>query len=104
MRLVAWGCQEAREYIAKQAASAGGGKAIYTDRTNALVQELTRILDEPTWLCLMAEIEDEVLRSHWAIPFYDASAVYGYSDRVLAHPVPEDGAHFTDLNRIVLKK
>jgi hypothetical protein len=45
-----------------------------------------------------------VLRNHWVIPLYDASAVYGYADRVLAHPIPEYGAHFTDLNRIVLKK
>jgi peptide/nickel transport system permease protein len=38
-------------------------------------------------LRLLAEIEDEVLRNHWVTPLYDASAVYGYSDRVLAHPI-----------------
>jgi peptide/nickel transport system substrate-binding protein len=104
MTLVTWGRQEAGEYIAEQAASSGGGRAVYNDRTNALVKELTRTLDEATRLRLMAEIEDEVLRKHWVIPLYDASAVYGYADRVLAHPIPEYGAHFTDLNRIVLRK
>jgi peptide/nickel transport system substrate-binding protein len=104
MTLVTWGRQEAAEYIAEQAASSGGGRAVYNDRTDALVKELTRTLDEATRLRLMAEIEDEVLRNHWVIPLYDASAVYGYTDRVLAHPIPEYGAHFTGLNRIVLKK
>ena len=104
MTLVTWGRQEAGEYIAEQAASSGGGRAVYNERTDALVKELTRTLDEPTRLRLMAEIEDEVLRNHWVIPLYDASAVYGYSDRVLAHPIPAYGAHFTDLNRIVLRK
>jgi hypothetical protein len=41
---------------------------------------------------------------YWQKPLYDASAVYGYADRGLAHPILEYGAHFTDLNRIVLKK
>jgi ABC-type transport system substrate-binding protein len=104
MTLVTWGRQEAGEYIAEQAASSGGGRAVYNDRTDALVKELTRTLDEPTRLRLMAEIEDEVLRNHWVIPLYDASAVYGYTDRVLTHPIPAYGAHFTDLNRIVLRK
>jgi hypothetical protein len=52
----------------------------------------------------MAEIEDEVLRNHWIIPLYDASTVFGYTDRVAAHPMPEFGAHFLDLHRIILKK
>jgi hypothetical protein len=52
----------------------------------------------------MAEIEDEVLRNYWVIPLYDASAVCGYTERVLAHLTPKYGAHFTDLNRIVLRK
>jgi peptide/nickel transport system substrate-binding protein len=104
MTLVTWGRQEAGEYIAEQAASSGGGRAVYNDRTNALVKELTNTLDEAQRLQLMAEIEDEVLRHRWIIPLYDASAVYAYTDRVLAHPIPEVGAHFTDLNRIVLRK
>jgi peptide/nickel transport system substrate-binding protein len=104
MTLVTWGRQEAGEYIAEQAASSGGGRSVYNEHTDALVKQLTRTLDEPTRLRLMAEIEDEVLRHHWVIPLYDASAVYGYADRVLAHPIPEYGAHFTDLNRIVLRK
>ena len=46
--------------------------------------------------------QDEVLRNHWIVPLYDASAVYAYTDRVLEHPMPEFGAHFLDLNRIVV--
>jgi ABC-type oligopeptide transport system substrate-binding subunit len=104
MTLVTWGRQEAGKYIAEQAASSGGGRAVYDDWTDTLAKELTRTLDEAMRLRLMAAIEDEVLRNHWVIPLYDASAVYGYADRVLAHPIPEYGAYFTDLNRIVLKK
>jgi hypothetical protein len=75
---------------------------LYNDKTNALVQELSRTLDEPKQLELLAEIEEEALRNFWTVPLYDASAVYGYTDRVQAHPMPEFGAHFLDLNRIVL--
>ncbi|MGH8065555.1 MAG: ABC transporter substrate-binding protein [Candidatus Entotheonellia bacterium] len=104
MTLVTWGRQENGEYIADQAASESGGRAVYNDRTNALAKELASTLDEAKRLRLMAEIEDEVLRNRWVIPLYDASAVFAYADRVLAHPMPAFGAHFLDLNRIVLKK
>ena len=50
-------------------------------------QELANTLDEAQRLRLMAEIEDEVLRNHWIIPLYDASTVFGYTDRV-AGPSP----------------
>jgi hypothetical protein len=67
------------------------------------VKELSTTLDEQKQLQLLAEIEDEVFRNSWIVPLYDASAVYGYTDRVLEHPMPEFGAHFLDLNRIVLR-
>ena len=52
---------------------------------------------------MLAEIEEEVFRQNWTVPLYDASVVYGYTDRVLQHPMPEFGAHFLDLNRIMLR-
>jgi ABC-type transport system substrate-binding protein len=67
------------------------------------VQELSQTLDQEEQLKLLAQIEDEVLRNHWIIPLFDASAVYGYTDRVLEHPMPEFGAHFLDLQRIVVR-
>lgn len=67
------------------------------------MKQLSQTLDESKQLELLAAIEDEVLRNHWIVPLYDASAVYGYTDRVLEHPMPEFGAHFLDLNRIVLR-
>ena len=66
------------------------------------IRQLSQTLDEPKQLQLLAEIEEEALRHHWIVPLYDASAVYAYTDRVLEHPMPEFGAHFLDLNRIVL--
>lgn len=104
MTLVTWGRQENGEYLAEQAASAIGARSVYNDRTNALQQELAHTLDETQRLRLMAEIEDEVLRNRWIIPLYDASTVFGYTDRVAAHPMPALGAHFLDLQRIILKK
>ena len=104
MTLVTWGRQESGEYLAEQAASEIGGRAVYNARTNALQQELAYTLDETQRLRLMAAIEDEVLRNHWIIPLYDASTVFAYSDLVAAHPMPPLGAHFLDLQRIVLKK
>jgi peptide/nickel transport system substrate-binding protein len=104
MTLVTWGRQENGEYLAEQAASAIGARSVYNDRTNTLQQELAHTLDETQRLRLMAEIEDEVLRNRWIIPLYDASTVFGYTDRVAAHPMPALGAHFLDLQRIILKK
>jgi ABC-type transport system substrate-binding protein len=97
-----WGRQENGIFIAQIAYASTGFRSLYNDKTNALVQELSQTLDEPKQLALLAEIEDEVFRNHWTIPLYDASAVYAYTDRVLAHPMPEFGAHFLDLNRIVV--
>ena len=67
------------------------------------MQKLSQTLDQEEQLKLLAQIEDEVFRNHWIIPLFDASAVYGYTDRVLEHPMPEFGAHFLDLQRIVVR-
>jgi hypothetical protein len=76
---------------------------LYNERTDALVQELSKTLAESRQVQLLAEIEDEVFRHHWIVPLYDASAIYGYTDRVSQHAMPQFGAHFLDLNRIMLK-
>jgi peptide/nickel transport system substrate-binding protein len=98
-----WGRQENGIFMAQIAYSSSGFRSLYNERTDALVQELSRTLDEQRQLQLLAEIEEEVFRHHWIVPLYDASVVYGYTDRVLQHPMPEFGAHFLDLNRIVLR-
>ena len=46
MQLGAWGRQENGEYLAEQAASEVGTRAVYNDRTNALDKELSSTLDE----------------------------------------------------------
>jgi len=89
--------------MAQIAYSSSGFRSLYNERTDALVQELSRTLDERKQLQLLAGIEEEVFRQNWTVPLYDASVVYGYTDRVLQHPMPEFGAHFLDLNRIMLR-
>jgi peptide/nickel transport system substrate-binding protein len=98
-----WGRQENGIFIAQIAYSSSGFRSLYNERTDALVKELSNTLDEQKQLQLLAELEEEVFRNHWTAPLYDASAVYGYTDRVLQHPMPEFGAHFLDLNRIGLR-
>jgi ABC-type transport system substrate-binding protein len=98
-----WGRQENGIFIAQIAYASTGFRSLYNDKTDALVKQLSQTLDESKQLELLAAIEDAVLRNHWIVPLYDASAVYGYTDRVLEHPMPEFGAHFLDLNRIVLR-
>jgi peptide/nickel transport system substrate-binding protein len=98
-----WGRQENGIFIAQIAYSSRGFRSLYNERSDALVEELSKTLDEQRQLQLLAEIEEEVFRNHWIVPLYDASAVYGYTDRVLQHPMPAFGAHFLDLNRIVLR-
>ncbi len=97
-----WGRQENGILLAQLAYSSSGFRSLYNDKTDALVAELSKTLDEAKQLELLAKIEDEVLRNNWIIPLFDASAVYGYTDRVQAHPMPEFGAHFLDLQRIVV--
>lgn len=98
-----WGRQENGIFIAQIAYSSRGFRSLYNERSDALVEELSKTLDEQRQLQLLAEIEEEVFRNRWTIPLYDASAVYGYTDRVLQHPMPAFGAHFLDLNRILLR-
>jgi ABC-type transport system substrate-binding protein len=98
-----WGRQENGIYIAQIAYTSTGFRSLYNKRTDALVQELSKTLDEQKQLELLAAIEEEVLRHHWIVPLYDAGVVYAYSDRVSQHPMPQFGAHFLDLNRILLK-
>ena len=97
-----WGRQENGIFIAQIGYASTGFRSLYNDKTEALVKALSQTLDEAKQLALLAEIEDEVFRNAWIIPLYDASAVYAYTDRVLEHPMPEFGAHFLDLHRIVL--
>jgi ABC-type transport system substrate-binding protein len=98
-----WGRQENGIFLAQIAYSSSGFRSLYNEKTDALVQKLSQTLDQEEQLKLLAEIEDEVFRNHWIVPLYDASAVYGYTDRVLEHPMPEFGAHFLDLQRIVVR-
>jgi peptide/nickel transport system substrate-binding protein len=98
-----WGRQENGIFLAQTAYSSKGFRSLYNERTDALVQELSRTLDEAKQQQLLAEVEEEVFKHHWIVPLYDASAVYGYSDRVLEHPMPAYGAHFLDLHRIVVR-
>jgi peptide/nickel transport system substrate-binding protein len=98
-----WGRQENGIFLAQTAYSSKGFRSLYNERTDALVQELSRTLDEAKQQQLLAEVEEEVFKHHWIVPLYDASAVYGYSDRVLEHPMPPYGAHFLDLHRIVVR-
>lgn len=98
-----WGRQENGILLAQIAYSSSGFRSLYNDKTDAFVAELSRTLDKEKQLKLLAQIEDEVFRNHWVVPLYDASAVYGYTDRVQAHPMPEFGAHFLDLQRIILR-
>jgi peptide/nickel transport system substrate-binding protein len=98
-----WGRQENGIFLAQIAYSSKGFRSLYNERTDALVQDLSHTLDEARQQQLLAEVEEEVLKHHWIVPLYDASAVYGYSDRVLEHPMPAYGAHFLDLHRIVVR-
>ena len=98
-----WGRQENGIFLAQTAYSSKGFRSLYNERTDALVQDLSRTLDEARQHQLLAEVEEEVFKHHWIVPLYDASAVYGYSDRVLEHPMPAYGAHFLDLHRIVVR-
>jgi peptide/nickel transport system substrate-binding protein len=98
-----WGRQEHCAFLTGLAHSENGIRNIYNDETTALDKELTNTLDEAKQLELMAKIDDIVLANHWTIPLYDASVVYGYTDRVLEHKQPPYGAHFMAIHRIVLR-
>ena len=98
-----WGRQEHCSVLVNLAYSSSGFRNEYNDETDALNEELQNTVDPARQLEIMARVDDVVLENHWIIPLYDASAVYGYTDRVLEHRQPPFGAHFADLHRILLK-
>ena len=98
-----WGRQEHCSLIVDLAYSSSGFRNEYNDRSDELNEELGETVDPVRQLEIMGEVDDIALENHWIIPLYDASAVYGYTDRVLEHKQPPFGAHFMDLNRIILK-
>ena len=98
-----WGRQEHCSFMVNLAFSSQGFRNEYNDETDALNEELLNTIDEARQLEIMAEVDDIALENHWIIPLYDASAVYGYTDRVLEHKQPPFGAHFMDLQRILLR-
>jgi len=98
-----WGRQEHCAFITGLAHSSNGIRNIYNDETDRLDALLTNTLEEAKQLELIAQVDDIVLANNWTIPLYDASVVYGYTDRVLEHKQPPFGAHFMALHRILLK-
>ena len=98
-----WGRQEHCSVLVNLAYSSSGFRNEYNDETDALNEELQNTVDEARQLEIIARVDDLALENHWIIPLYDASAVYGYTDRVLEHKQPPFGAHFMDLNRILLR-
>ncbi len=98
-----WGRQEHCSVLVNLAYSSSGFRNEYNDETDALNEELQNTSDEARQLEIMARVDDIALENHWIIPLYDASAVYGYTDRVLEHKQPPFGAHFMDLQRIILR-
>ena len=98
-----WGRQEHCSFLVNLAYSSKGFRNEYNDESDRLNEELGNTVDPVRQLELMAMVDDIALENHWIIPLYDASAVYGYTDRVLEHRQPPFGAHFTDLNRIILR-
>ena len=98
-----WGRQEHCAFLVNLAYSSSGFRNEYNDETDRLNEELGNTVDPDRQLEIMAQVDDVVLENHWIIPLYDASAVYGYTDRVLEHKQPPFGAHFMDLQRILLR-
>ena len=98
-----WGRQEHCSVMVNLAYSSSGFGNEYNDETDALNEELQNTVDAARQPEIMARVDDVVLENHWIIPLYDASAVYGYTDRVMEHRQPPLGAHFPDLHRILLR-
>ncbi len=98
-----WGRQEHCAVLVNLAYSSSGFRNEYNDETDALNEELKNTVDEARQLEIIARVDDIALENHWIIPLYDASAVYGYTDRVMEHKQPPFGAHFMDLQRILLR-
>lgn len=98
-----WGRQEHCSFLVNLAHSDQGFRNTFNEETSRLNNELSNTIDPQRQLEIMAAVDDIVLENNWTIPLYDASAVYGYTDRVLEHRQPPFGAHFADLQRIVVR-
>jgi ABC-type transport system substrate-binding protein len=74
-----------------------------TEEVEGLIYDMLRTLDPDEMDRKLAEIEDKVLALKETFPLYGMNIVWGYTDRVLAHPTVEASPHPKHVDLIVLR-
>ena len=75
----------------------------YDDNTNRIQNTLKTTTGISEQEDLLAELEDYIYEKRWVIRLLELSKVHGYSDRVVAHPMPRHKDRMDHLWRVVLR-
>ena len=75
----------------------------YDENTNRIQDTLKTTTGVPEQEQLLAELEDYIFEKRWIIRLLELSKVHGYTDRVLAHPMPRHKDRMDHLWRVVMR-
>ena len=76
----------------------------YDENTNRIQDTLKTTTGVPEQERLLAELEDYIFEKRWIIRLLELAKVHGYTDRVLAHPMPRHKDRMDHLWRVVMRK
>ena len=103
VNLQTWGRQDHSGVQISWYHATSGYVGIYNDRIEELYWDATGAETPEQMAPILAELEDEVLKTEETFPLYGMSLVNAYTDRVLSHPTVEFTPHFKHYDLVVLR-
>ena len=103
VNLQTWGRQDHSGVQISWYHATSGYVGIYNDRIEELYWDATGAETPEQMAPILAELEDEVLKTEETFPLYGMSLVNAYTDRVIAHPTVEFTPHFKHYDLVLLR-
>ena len=103
VNLQTWGRQDHSGVQISWYHATSGYVGIYNDRIEELYFDATGAETPDQMAPILAELEDEVLKTEETFPLYGMSLVNAYTDRVVAHPTVEFTPHFKHYDLVLLR-
>ena len=103
VNLQTWGRQDHSGVQISWYHATSGYVGIYNERIEELYWDATGAETPDQMAPILAELEDEVLKTEETFPLYGMSLVNAYTDRVVAHPTVEFTPHFKHYDLVLLR-
>lgn len=103
VNLQTWGRQDHSGVQISWYHATSGYVGIYNDRIEELYWDATGAETPEQMAPILAELEDEVLKTEETFPLYGMSLVNAYTDRVISHPTVEFTPHFKHYDLVLLR-